>query len=169
MNVNPGLLLSFSPLRQASHDQTAGVSRPLRFASCHVRDVNDNVVVEAAFGTPKPGTSRGGALPEEKNHCDAVRGLAIPRIARTIISVAGLHVLHNWRPVYMLWGLYGLLIGTRWFVGILVPALFVWMAGDCIHRRSTQSATGILYVAGVLIFIGEIVALYLTRETGMPL
>jgi hypothetical protein len=61
-----------------------------------------------------------------------------------------------------------LLVGTRWLVGLLVPAVFVYMAHDCIRRRSTQSATGILYVAGVLILIGELVALYLTRETGLP-
>jgi hypothetical protein len=43
------------------------------------------------------------------------------------------------------------------------------MAHDCIRRRSTQSATGILYVAGVLVIIGEIIGLYLIGQTGMPL
>ncbi len=62
----------------------------------------------------------------------------------------------------------GLFILTRWLVGLMVPAAFVHMAHDCIKRRSTQSATGILYVAGVLIFIGEIVALYLVRTNGLP-
>lgn len=96
------------------------------------------------------------------------RALAISMILRGVICVAGLVILQSWKPVYMLWGLHGLLIGTRLFVGLLVPAVFVWMAADCIRRRSTQSATGILYVAGVLLFIGEIVALYLVRETGIP-
>jgi hypothetical protein len=62
----------------------------------------------------------------------------------------------------------GLFVLTRWLVGILVPAVFLYMAHDCIKRRSTQSATGILYVAGVLIFIGELVALYLVRSSGLP-
>jgi uncharacterized membrane protein HdeD (DUF308 family) len=62
----------------------------------------------------------------------------------------------------------GLFILTRWGVGLIVPAVFVYMAHDCIKRRSTQSATGILYVAGVLIFIGELVGLYLVRATGLP-
>jgi len=66
------------------------------------------------------------------------------------------------------WMREGLFILTRWLVGLLVPAVFIYMAHDCIKRRSTQSATGILYVAGVLIFIGEIVALYLVRSTGLP-
>ena len=60
------------------------------------------------------------------------------------------------------------MIGTRWAVGLLVPAMFVYMAHDCIKRRSTQAATGILYVAGLLIFIGEIIALHLVRQTGVP-
>jgi len=62
----------------------------------------------------------------------------------------------------------GLFVLTRWLVGLAVPTVFVYMAHDCIKRRSTQSATGILYVAGVLIFVGEIVALYLVRSTGLP-
>jgi uncharacterized membrane protein YgdD (TMEM256/DUF423 family) len=66
------------------------------------------------------------------------------------------------------WQRDGLFILTRWLVGLLVPAVFLYMAHDCIRRRSTQSATGILYVAGVLIFVGEIVALYLVRSSGLP-
>jgi hypothetical protein len=89
-------------------------------------------------------------------------------IGRGMLSVGGAIVLHIWRPVPMLWGVYGLYIITRWAVGIVVAGIFIYMADDCIRRRSTQSATGILYVAGVLIFIGEIIALYLVRETGLP-
>ena len=66
------------------------------------------------------------------------------------------------------WARDGLFVLTRWLVGLLVPAVFLYMAHDCIKRRSTQSATGILYVAGVLIFVGEIVALYLVRNSGLP-
>ena len=68
----------------------------------------------------------------------------------------------------MLWPIHGLYILTRWLVGLAVPAVFIYMTHDCIRRRATQSATGILYVAGVLIFIGEIIALYLLRQTGLP-
>lgn len=90
-------------------------------------------------------------------------------LALRVVSAVGLALLlHRWRPVEMLWGIYGLYVLTRWLVGLGVPAVFVYMAHDCVKRRSTQSATGILYVAGVLIFIGEIVALYLARETGLP-
>ena len=84
------------------------------------------------------------------------------------VGIGAVLLLHRWRPVEMLWGVYGLYMLTRWAVGLGVPAVFIYMAHDCIRRRSTQAATGILYVTGVLVFIGEIVALYLLRETGLP-
>jgi hypothetical protein len=94
--------------------------------------------------------------------------LAGTLVWRTILSVGVTMVIVHFHPIYMLWGRHGLFILTRWLVGLLVPGVFVYMAHDCIRRRATQSATGILYVAGVLIFIGEIVALYLVRATGLP-
>ena len=87
---------------------------------------------------------------------------------RAIGAVAVVFVLQAWRPLEMFWGVHGLMMITRWLVGLAVPAAFVYMAHDCIKRRSTQAATGILYVAAVLIFIGEIVALHLVRATGLP-
>jgi len=94
-------------------------------------------------------------------------GLAGHLIFRAIVSIGVAMLMAKLHPIYMLWGKYGLLILTRWFVGLAVPAVFVYMAHDCIKRRATQSATGILYVAGVLIFIGEIIALNLVSETGI--
>jgi hypothetical protein len=94
--------------------------------------------------------------------------LGVVMILRMILAVGGVLWLNSRRPVEMFWGVYGLYAITRWLVGLAVPILFVYMARDCIKRHSTQSATGILYVAGVLIFIGEILALHLARETGLP-
>jgi len=88
--------------------------------------------------------------------------------ARAATAVGLVFLLQARRPVEMLWAIYGLYAGTRWLVGLVVPAAFVYMAHDCVRRHSTQAATGILYVTGVLLFIGEIVALYLLRETGLP-
>ena len=97
------------------------------------------------------------------------RALAIAMIGRAILSIPVALYLQSIHPIEMFWNLHGLYIGTRWLVGLAVPGVFVYMAHDCIKRRATQSATGILYVAGVLIFIGEIIGLYLLRETGLPL
>jgi len=92
-------------------------------------------------------------------------GSLIARIA----CAAGLTMYLQWRqPWESLWPLHGILIITRWTVGLFIPFIFLLMAHDCIRRRSTQSATGILYVAGVLIFIGELLALHLAQQTGLP-
>lgn len=88
---------------------------------------------------------------------------------RTVCSlVVVAHFINQAHPVDRLWPRYGLLIGTRWLVGLALPAVFVYMAHDCIKRRATQSATGILFVALVLVLIGEIIALNLVRDTGLP-
>src|SRR6185369_11949554 len=94
--------------------------------------------------------------------------LAGTLIWRAIVSIGVTLAILHFHPIYMLWGEHGLFILTRWLVGLAVPGVFIFMAHDCIKRRSTQSATGILYVAGVPIFIGELIALYLVRATGLP-
>ncbi len=58
------------------------------------------------------------------------------------------------------------MITARYAVGILIPAVFTWMVYECIKRRANQSATGILYVAGVLIILGEGAAMALWHATG---
>jgi hypothetical protein len=95
------------------------------------------------------------------------RSLAVAMASSILLTLIAL-AIHFTRDEYLFWGRYGLLLITRWLVGLAVPAVFIYMAHDCIKRRATQSATGILYVAGVLIFIGEIVSLYLLRETRLP-
>jgi len=57
-------------------------------------------------------------------------------------------------------------IVVRFAVGIAVPAVLTAMAIACVRIRSYQSATGILYVASLLVFIGELTALTLMQETG---
>lgn len=94
--------------------------------------------------------------------------VAIVALLRLFTSTAGIYFLNSLHPVRMLWGVHGLLMLTRWLVGLAVPFVFLYMAHDCIKRRATQSATGILYVCGVLIFIGEMIALPLVRDTGLP-
>jgi hypothetical protein len=94
--------------------------------------------------------------------------LAGALVASAVLSVIAM-LLQQRHPIELFWQRYLLFISTRWFIGLIVPTVFVYMAHDCIRRRATQSATGILYVAGVLIFIGEILALHLARETGLPL
>lgn len=86
---------------------------------------------------------------------------------RMFFAICAMLMEQRW-PIELFWTRQAFLVGVRWLAGLLVPAVFVYMTHDCIKRRSTQSATGILYVIGVLIFIGEMIALYITRETGLP-
>lgn len=94
--------------------------------------------------------------------------LIVALVLRAFCAVAMVLVIQHRHPVQYLWKVHGLLIVTRWLVGLAVPAVFLWMAAQCIKRRATQSATGILYVASLLILIGEICALHLARETQLP-
>lgn len=55
---------------------------------------------------------------------------------------------------------------ARYSVGLIVPAVFIYMIDDCVRRRANQSATGILYVAGFLVMMGEAFALHLMQQTG---
>jgi hypothetical protein len=98
-----------------------------------------------------------------------INGWLIAVLLVRLACAAGVTMWMQWHsPVMRLWPIHGFMVFTRWGVGLAVPLLFVVMAHECIGRRATQSATGILYVAGVLIFIGELLGLHLARETGLP-
>jgi len=56
----------------------------------------------------------------------------------------------------------GFFFWQRIFFGLLGPAVFAYMVSETARIRSTQSATGILYVAVVFVLIGELLARYLT-------
>lgn len=60
----------------------------------------------------------------------------------------------------------GVMIAARYGVGIVVPGIFAYMIYDCVNRRANQSATGILYVATVLVILGEGMGFALTGSTG---
>ncbi len=61
-----------------------------------------------------------------------------------------------------------ILIMARIGVGIIVPALTMWMSYQCVRIRSNQSATGIMYVSCLMLLIGELTAISLWSETGLP-
>lgn len=56
------------------------------------------------------------------------------------------------------------LLLVRWGMGLSAPALATWMAWKTAQIRSTQSATGILYIATTLVFFGELTAMVLARD-----
>lgn len=56
----------------------------------------------------------------------------------------------------------------RWLAGIVGPLAGVLMVRRILAYRNTQSATGVLFAAVILAFIGELSAALLGRELGMP-
>jgi hypothetical protein len=61
-----------------------------------------------------------------------------------------------------------LLLFARWGVGFLGPLGLTWMAWQAARIRSTQSATGILYVVVIFCFLGELTG-QLLRPAGLSL
>jgi hypothetical protein len=57
----------------------------------------------------------------------------------------------------------------RWSFGILGVTALLWMAWSTLKIPNTQSATGILYVAVIGVFVGEMTALLLSAESAYPL
>ena len=59
----------------------------------------------------------------------------------------------------MLW------LPVRWGVGFVLPGVLTAMAWQTARLRNTQSATGILYIAVVFCFLGELTGQLLLSTT----
>jgi hypothetical protein len=73
------------------------------------------------------------------------------------------HATFNLTDELLLW------LPVRWLVGLAVPLILSWMAWEAAKIRSTQSATGILYVVVVLSFLGELTSQLLFNKVGHSL
>jgi hypothetical protein len=62
-----------------------------------------------------------------------------------------------------------LFLTLRWLAGLVSPLGLAWMAWLTLKIPNTQSATGILYAAVILAFIGELTAQLMTASAGYPL
>jgi hypothetical protein len=58
-------------------------------------------------------------------------------------------------------------LAIRWGMGFGGPALATFLTWKTVAIRSTQSATGILYIAMTLVLFGELTALILARDAGI--
>ena len=58
------------------------------------------------------------------------------------------------------------LVSVRWLTGFVGPLVFLWMSFETARIRSTQSATGILYVVVILCFLGELTSQVLLAKLG---
>jgi hypothetical protein len=68
-----------------------------------------------------------------------------------------------------LWSPDGVFVWMRLLFGIAGPASLLWFIWKTVEIRSTQSATGILYVQLFLVLSGELLAKYLRVVSGLPL
>lgn len=62
-----------------------------------------------------------------------------------------------------------LFLSVRWGMGMFGPALAALLTWKTVRIRSTQSATGILYIGMTLVLFGELTAMILSREAGIVL
>ncbi len=62
----------------------------------------------------------------------------------------------------------GFFLWARALFGIVAPAILSLMIWSTVKIRSTQSATGLLYVATVLVLIGELLSKFLLYSTSVP-
>jgi hypothetical protein len=60
-------------------------------------------------------------------------------------------------------------LALRWLSGLIGVGTMAWMAWQTLKIPNTQSATGVLYVAVILSFIGELTAQLLSARVGLPL
>jgi hypothetical protein len=67
------------------------------------------------------------------------------------------------------WNPDGVFVWMRLLFGIAGPFALIWFVWKTVEIRSTQSATGILYVQLFLVMSGELLATYLRVSAGFPL
>lgn len=91
--------------------------------------------------------------------------LFVATVLRMLVAGVG---LWSWSAVHaftpedetVLW------LPLRWGLGFIGPLILGWMAWQTTKIRSTQSATGILYVVVIFCFLGELTSQLLQRNTG---
>jgi len=86
-------------------------------------------------------------------------------VLRVLVATAAL--IQGWSQLggqsHTLW------LVLRWVAGLIGPLVICAMVLRILKYRNTQSATGVLFAGVVLVFIGELTAELLRRETGVPL
>ena len=86
-------------------------------------------------------------------------------IGRGVLSGVGLFLAWDQVTAGTVW----LWLSLRWTAGVAGPLLAAVMVWRILKYRNTQSATGVLFVAVVLVFIGELSASLLRTQIAIPL
>ena len=95
-----------------------------------------------------------------------LRALAV---ALVLAGPAALAVTQVREVAAGIWSPDGVFVWMRLLFGLAGPVCLIWFIWKTVELRSTQSATGILYVQLFLVMAGELLAKYLRVVAGYPL
>lgn len=93
--------------------------------------------------------------------------MLVAALVRAILcgTGAGFEIASTATPTTSFWAI----LSLRWLSGIVGTILLVVMTWYTLKIPNTQSATGILYVAVICVFLGELTSQFLGSGTGYPL
>ncbi len=86
-----------------------------------------------------------------------------------VLFFGGFEVLKVGRAADLIFSTGGLFFLFRTLMGLIAPLLLTGLIWQTVKMRSTQSATGLLYVASFLVLFGESFSQFLFVATGYPL
>jgi protein NrfD len=96
-------------------------------------------------------------------------------IVRVVVVAAAVFLaIAAWQPAFgpsfrhYIFSVGGIFFWQRVLFGLFGPALLSYLTWETAKIRSTQSATGILYVDFFTVVVGEVLAKYLLLTTGVP-
>jgi protein NrfD len=99
-----------------------------------------------------------------------VLGLVLRAAVVAVVLAGGSAAFEDARRVALgLWSPDGVFVWMRLLFGLAGPLSLIWFIWKTVEIRSTQSATGILYVQLFLVMSGELLAKYLRVAAGLPL
>ncbi|MCP4194935.1 MAG: hypothetical protein GY768_30395 [Planctomycetaceae bacterium] len=93
--------------------------------------------------------------------------MVIAVVFRAVVSLGGL--VGSWSPDRFQSQAFLAFVGLRWLAGLLGLVALAWMSWETLKIPNTQSATGILYVAVIFAFLGELTSQLLSVQTPFPL
>jgi hypothetical protein len=91
--------------------------------------------------------------------------MAIAVVAQAVVCGVGLSLENSLSPLSTQdW----LFLALRWSFGLVGVIILIWLTWQTLAIPNTQSATGILYVAVMGVFVGETMSLLLSAESVYP-
>ena len=86
-------------------------------------------------------------------------------VAGLALAFGGTAALRLTAPSDLIYSTTALFFSFRAITGLAAPLVLAWLVRSTVRIRSTQSATGLLYVALILVLFGELTAVFLEGIT----